>query len=177
MADFEKDVSTKLYTKSWYSVAALLEGATDKLSEDYEKHPWIWEFVPPSKSPSGLQATRREFEKNPTLTLDILKGFDKSFAHQEIGIQMCKQSKHPTCFLYICSGLRKEMSRLGSSLNTTTPDVKYETYDFSDISGCTDKDFVAEHTKVSDDIVARLKAHNNTSWMRSAISGKNKLYS
>lgn len=165
------------YLTAWYNVATLLEGATDKLGEEYGKYPWIWEFVPPSKSPSGLQATRREFEKNPTLTLDILTGFHASFAHQEIGIQMCKQSEHPTCFLYICSGLRKAMSGLGSSPNTTTPDVKKETYDFSDISGCTDKDFVAEHTKVSDNIVARLKAHDNTSWTRSAISGKNNIYS
>ena len=177
MAGFEKELSTELYTTAWYDVAALLEGPTDKVREEYSKYPWIWESVPPVKSASGLQATRREFEINPTLTLDILKGFEKSFAYQEIGIHMCKECEHPTCFLYICNGLRKEISRLGSSLNTTTSEEKKVTYDFSDIPGVTDEDFVAEHNKVSEDIVARLKAHDDTSWTRSAISGKNNMYS
>lgn len=176
MAELEEELSKELYTTAWYKVAAILEGPTDKVREEYGKYPWVWEFVPPAKSPSGLQATRREFEINPTLTLDILRDFMASFAFQEIGIRMCKQCEHPTWFLYICNGLRKEISRLGSSPHTTTPDEENKTYDFSDLSRVTDKDFVAEHTRVSDDIVARLKAHDDTSWTRSAISGKNNIY-
>ena len=164
------------HTTCWYKVAAILEGPTDKVREEYGKYPWVWEFVPPAKSPSGLQATRREFEINPTLTLDILSQFRVSFVYQEIGIQMCKQCSHPTCFLYICNGLRKEISRPDSSPETATPDEKKVTYDFSDISGVTDKDFVAEHTRISDDIVTRLKAHDDTFWTRSAKSGKNNIY-
>ena len=129
----------KEYLTAWCEVAAFLEGATDKLHEEYVKYPWIWEFVPPAKSPSGLQAARREFDINPTLTLDILKAFAKSFTIQEIGIQMCKQCARPTCFLHIYNGLRKGISRLDSSLHTTAPDEKVGTYDFRTSLGSSTK--------------------------------------
>ena len=166
------------YTTAWYDVAALLEGPTDKVREEYGKYPWVWEFVPPAKSPSGLQATRREFEINPTLTLDVLKSFIKCFTIQEIGIQMCKYCDHPCCFLYICNSLRKGISRLGSSPDTTAPDEKARTYDFlfSDTSRVTDKDFLAEHAKVSDNIIARLKEYDNTYWTPNTVWGKSKPY-
>ena len=177
---WEKEVFTsalKEYLTAWREVAAFLEGPTDKVHEEYVKYPWIWEFVPPAKSPSGLQATRREFDINPTLTLDILKAFAKSFTIQEIEIQMCKQCARPTCFLHICNGLRKGIPRLDSSLHTTAPDEKVGTYDFSDISGVINENIVAEHTKVSDDIIARLKEYDKTYWTPSTSPGKNMLQS
>ena len=166
----------KEHLTAWCEVAALLEGTTDKLREEYVNYPWIWEFLPPAKSPSGLQANRREFEINPTLTLDILKAFAKSFISQEIGIKTCKQCEHSTCFLYICNGLRTGISRLGSSHNTTVPDEKRGTYYFSATFRVTDNDIVAEHTKVSDDIIARLKEYDQEYWTPDTNPGKNRTY-
>ena len=160
----------------WCEVAAYLEGPTDKVREEYGKYPWIWELLPPAKSPSGLQATRREFEINPTLTLDTLKAFAESFTFQEIGIQMCKQCEHPTCFIYICNSLRKRILELDSSHNTTVPDEKRGIYSFAATSGFADNDIVAEHKKASDDIIARLEEYDKTYWTPSTNPGKNRTY-
>ena len=165
--------SARKKLKKWCEVAAYLEGPIDKVREQYGRYPWIWELLPPAKTPSGLQATRREFEINPTLTLDTLKAFAESFTSQEIGIQMCKQCEHPTCFIYICNNLRKRISGLDSSHNTIVPDEKRGIYSFAATSGFDDNDDVAEHKKASEDIIARLEEYDKTYWTPSTDPGKN----